>query len=87
MNETHEALERQVTELRSEVARLRRIIKNGLIAIGAVVVALCVPGLGVVAIALAVFVFIFGTIGAFLGSWTGRAIRRARREHPPRVSD
>jgi hypothetical protein len=86
MKDTHEDLEHQVAELRAEVAALRRTIINGFIVLGVILVIGCIPGLGAVAsvlgafaLIIVVFVLIFGTIGAALGSLAGRAYRAGRR--------
>ena len=86
MDGTQDDLERKVLELRAQVAGLRRTIINGFIALAGLLVILLVPGLnilgsilGILVIIFAAFVMIFGTIGAVLGSCTGRAIRRTRR--------
>ena len=86
-------LERQLAELRAEVAasraenaELKRTIKIIAIVFGAILLVASVPILGVVVVAIAVvlalFVLIFGTIGAKLGIWTGRALRSRHRLTP-----
>ena len=87
MSDNNEDLQREVVALRTEVAGLRKTIHNVAIAIGVILLVALVPGLGAIAIALAfivvVFVLFFGTIGAVLGKWTGRAIRGERRAPTP----
>jgi uncharacterized membrane protein len=88
MKGTQEDLERQVKELRAQVAALRKTIINGFIVLGIILAIGCVPGLGLigmvlgaVALVVVVFVLFFGTIGAALGWLAGHAVRAVRR--PP----
>jgi len=87
MSDNSEDLQREVAALRAEVAGLRKTIHNVAIAIGVILLVGLVPGLGALAIGLAfivvAFVLFFGTIGAALGTWTGRATRGERRHATP----
>jgi hypothetical protein len=90
MKGTNEDLERQIAELRAQVVELKRSVVKGFIALGVVLILSFVPGIGLLGtilvgapIVVFVFVLVFGTIGAKLGTWTGRAIRAGQRPPTP----
>src|ERR1700735_4685493 len=93
MNDKPEEIEKELAKLRAEVVRLKRTVVTVLIVSVATLGLLCIPGVGFVvlglillAIPLALFIFVFGTAGAYLGAFTGRVIRCFRREPRSRLS-
>jgi hypothetical protein len=70
--------EKQVAELRSEVAQLKKVIIYGSIAVA---VLFTIPLLPILLGIFAAFVLVFGTIGALLGKGTGRLLRARRGKH------
>lgn len=79
MNNAQEDLEKQMTELRAEVAKFRQTMLYGFIGLGVILlVGLCAPWLGALAIGLAILVVIIVTVSAALGSMAGKAVNKAR---------
>jgi hypothetical protein len=80
MRNTLPGVEDELMQLRAEVARLRRTLVGGFVAMAVILLVLyAAPWLGLLAMGLALLVVVVGTIGAGLGTITGRVIRATRK--------